>query len=547
MSGVQPHARDGALARRWRAFRRWRRSRPFWGGLFTLLGGVWIFGTTQLSLGGLSFQMGPSGFLSWLIPTILVASGLLLWFSLQQRMFYAIVAAVTAVYSLIGVNLGGFFIGMLLGLVGAALGFAWAPTVRPATPAPVAAAEPLDGAPVEEPADARTATMDDLFGDRPAHGEARTEDPAGPHTEPYTGPHTEPVVPATPHRPAIPDSGLPPESRGVAEPPDPPSGTHPGRLLAILLIVIGLSAAGTVALPGASPARAQPCPIQADEPTPTPETEPTKPAEEPAEPPAEEPEGEPVGQPPAPTAPPTAAPGDEGQPGGIVEGVIEGVRDLLGIGQQPAAPAATPTPTAGPDPAAKPAKPAAEPEPEAGPARKEPAGPARWETDPPAAKTMDDLAECTKADLQQPGPDTKAAAEPGQPRVARPSRLTGSRVSMFGLSYDGVAELPTADGTIRALKFSMDRSVTNDFELLTPAPNGATVLLKSSALSVEGNVQFYATRFSGELIGIRLTFTPDSPPPLTLPIMIFGDPDIQLAFVSCDRLGAPDLVVTPAG
>ncbi|PZF93956.1 hypothetical protein C1I99_19990, partial [Micromonospora deserti] len=124
------HARPGRFREAWRGFRRWRWARPFWGGLLTALAGLEIFGTTQMSLSGLSFQMGPTGFLSWLIPTILVACGLLMWFSPQQRMFYAVVASVTALFSLIGVNLGGFFLGLLLGLVGGALGFAWAPGTR---------------------------------------------------------------------------------------------------------------------------------------------------------------------------------------------------------------------------------------------------------------------------------------------------------------------------------------------------------------------------------------------------------------------------------
>ncbi|RZU75239.1 hypothetical protein EV384_3771 [Micromonospora kangleipakensis] len=115
----------------WRGFRHWRRTRPFWGGLFTALAGLEIFGTTQMSLAGLAFQMGPTGFLSWLVPTILVTCGLLMWFRLQHRILYAVVAAVTTLFSLIGVNLGGFFVGLLLGLLGSALGFAWAPDTHP--------------------------------------------------------------------------------------------------------------------------------------------------------------------------------------------------------------------------------------------------------------------------------------------------------------------------------------------------------------------------------------------------------------------------------
>ena len=137
-------AEPGRAGQAWRNFRRWRRTRPYWGGLFTALAGLEIFGSTQMSLHGLTFQMGPTGFLSWLIPVILFTCGMLLWFSPQQRMFYAVVAAITALYSMIGVNLGGFFIGLLLGMVGSALGFAWVPQKQPAAEP----AEPVE--PVEE-------------------------------------------------------------------------------------------------------------------------------------------------------------------------------------------------------------------------------------------------------------------------------------------------------------------------------------------------------------------------------------------------------------
>jgi len=49
------HARDGGLTGAWRGFRRWRRRRPFWGGLLTTIAGAEIFLTTQASLGDLTF------------------------------------------------------------------------------------------------------------------------------------------------------------------------------------------------------------------------------------------------------------------------------------------------------------------------------------------------------------------------------------------------------------------------------------------------------------------------------------------------------------
>ncbi|MFD0785107.1 DUF6114 domain-containing protein, partial [Micromonospora azadirachtae] len=167
----------GWLGRAWRGFRRWRRQRPFWGGLFTMLAGLEIFGSTQMSLNGLTFKMGPTGFLTWLIPTILITCGLLFWFSPAQRTFYAVVAAVTAVYSLIGVNLGGFFIGLLLGMVGSALGFAWVPRRTPAA-ADDTAELPATTNPTEEAgtgtADADEAALVDELMPR-----QRTEEPTG--------------------------------------------------------------------------------------------------------------------------------------------------------------------------------------------------------------------------------------------------------------------------------------------------------------------------------------------------------------------------------
>ncbi|MFI7576167.1 DUF6114 domain-containing protein [Micromonospora sp. NPDC049497] len=131
-----PRGRFNRYLGPWDALRRWRRSRPFWGGLLTALAGLEIFGTTQMSLSGLTFQLGPTGFLSWLIPAILLACGLLMWITPQQRIFYAVVAVVTAVYSLIGINLGGFLLGAVLGTIGSGLGFAWVPGRQPVGDAP---------------------------------------------------------------------------------------------------------------------------------------------------------------------------------------------------------------------------------------------------------------------------------------------------------------------------------------------------------------------------------------------------------------------------
>jgi hypothetical protein len=110
-----------------RAFRRWRRARPFWGGVFTLLSGLEFYLTVHADPLSFSLSFGQQGFLAWLLPLVLVLCGFLGWFT-PQRVFYGVVAAVTAVYGLIGLNLGGFLVGTVLGIVGGGLLASWTPT-----------------------------------------------------------------------------------------------------------------------------------------------------------------------------------------------------------------------------------------------------------------------------------------------------------------------------------------------------------------------------------------------------------------------------------
>jgi hypothetical protein len=108
-----------------RGFRIWRRTRPFWGGLLVICGAGEILLSEQGPL-SLVIHIGIQGLAGYLIPVMLLLCGVLLWFSPAQRPFYSLLAIVLALGSWVTSNLGGFFIGMLLGIVGAALAFAWA-------------------------------------------------------------------------------------------------------------------------------------------------------------------------------------------------------------------------------------------------------------------------------------------------------------------------------------------------------------------------------------------------------------------------------------
>ncbi|UOE45727.1 DUF6114 domain-containing protein [Agromyces larvae] len=106
-------------------FPTWFRSRPTIGGLITVLGGVAMFFSSQLQLGGMTVHVGIEGAQAMILPAVLVVCGLLAILSPAQHVFYGIVALIISVYSLVGVNLGGFFIGFLLGAVGGVIVVSW--------------------------------------------------------------------------------------------------------------------------------------------------------------------------------------------------------------------------------------------------------------------------------------------------------------------------------------------------------------------------------------------------------------------------------------
>ncbi|QLQ38400.1 DUF6114 domain-containing protein [Micromonospora robiginosa] len=486
-------ARPGRLGQAWRGFRRWRRARPFWGGLLTALAGLEIFATTQMSLNGLTFQMGPTGFLSWLVPTILVTCGMLLWFSPAQRMFYSVVAAITALYSLIGVNLGGFFIGLLLGMIGSALGFAWVPR-KDATVTPVE--EPVDE-PVEEPADEpEPALVDELL------PRQREDETTGVLTDTLPAPRN-PLREASPVEPAGPDA--------------PRGPGHPPRAYAILL-VLAVSAAGLVAVRDERPALAAPaaCPTTTA-PAPKPSASKTASASPSASP--------------STTAPAEPAPESDGN---LLTDLVDGITGLFTGGNDKTEASPSPSPSTAAAAAASPS----------GSATPKPSGSAKPSS---PATSGDDCAEPapTKPKPVEEGkPLPKLAADPDQPIVADPpSRLTGSKVTMTGLRFEGIVELPTHDGKLKCLKFTMKKAVTDDFTLLASGPAGKKQRYVTDRLTVEGDVAFYATRFVGHLLGIKITLTPDLPfpdgIPITSPIPIsFDDPVIELAYEHSKSLTA---------
>ncbi|MFF4577131.1 DUF6114 domain-containing protein [Streptomyces sp. NPDC001389] len=158
---MNPQAPVHAADEHWLAvvhhrFRAWRGERPFWAGLFTLLGGVPIvyFPFADIRLGNVTLAMATTtGSGSLIIGILLITLGLALWFQQGIRVFAGVAAILLALVSIPLSNLGGFFIGFLTSMVGGCLALAWAPGIpvedgpEQAEAAEVAPVDPFHGLP----------------------------------------------------------------------------------------------------------------------------------------------------------------------------------------------------------------------------------------------------------------------------------------------------------------------------------------------------------------------------------------------------------------
>ncbi|MFJ2217192.1 DUF6114 domain-containing protein [Streptomyces sp. NPDC101062] len=116
--------------RRRRSFAAWRSRRPFWGGLLLLLGGGEILLTEQASI-SVVLQAGAGGVAAYVLPLIMAVCGLLLVLNPAQRLFYSVIGVLTSLGSWVTSNLGGFFVGLLLGVIGSSMAFGWLPDQEP--------------------------------------------------------------------------------------------------------------------------------------------------------------------------------------------------------------------------------------------------------------------------------------------------------------------------------------------------------------------------------------------------------------------------------
>lgn len=131
-TGRHGNNHGGGTGGRRAAFRQWRRTRPFWAGLLLMLAGAELL---AIPLSGVLYKgaiklviyIGIGGVFGVLIGVLMITAGIVLWANPTHRVFYSIAGVVLGLISFPASNLGGFFIGMLLAMIGGALGFAWTP------------------------------------------------------------------------------------------------------------------------------------------------------------------------------------------------------------------------------------------------------------------------------------------------------------------------------------------------------------------------------------------------------------------------------------
>lgn len=124
---VRDYARFGVHNAR-RAFRLWRRSRPFWAAVIALVGGLpmWYFPSKAVQF---LFVTQTPIWAGILVGVLVEFFAVMLLVQPQFRTMYGMFVVLLSLLSFITSDFGGLFIGMLLGILGGSLALAWTPVM----------------------------------------------------------------------------------------------------------------------------------------------------------------------------------------------------------------------------------------------------------------------------------------------------------------------------------------------------------------------------------------------------------------------------------
>ncbi|MET7382935.1 hypothetical protein ABZT08_29735 [Streptomyces sp. NPDC005526] len=153
---------------------------------------------------------------------------------------------------------------------------------------------------------------------------------------------------------------------------------------------------------------------------------------------------------------------------------------------------------------------------------KDTAGAATAAADPSASSTTDP-SNCPAATDAQGGVDNKV------PLADDPWYLDASSLTLKGADYKGVVEVRTANGTVKkVLKYviSDGTDIGDLHQTVKDKQSGKTYHVQaakgSKSTITGGDTVMYTESISGNLLGlIPVTFDPDNPPPLNIPLIYF--------------------------
>lgn len=108
----------------WHWFRAFRRTRPFWGGLWCMAAGAWIIRSMFFSF-VLAVSGGWSHSAGYILGGGLVLFGLVAWFAPHYRALVGVLAVLLGLAAFVAANLGGYLLGSVLAILGGSMVWAW--------------------------------------------------------------------------------------------------------------------------------------------------------------------------------------------------------------------------------------------------------------------------------------------------------------------------------------------------------------------------------------------------------------------------------------
>jgi hypothetical protein len=134
-----------------------------------------------------------------------------------------------------------------------------------------------------------------------------------------------------------------------------------------------------------------------------------------------------------------------------------------------------------------------------------------------------------------PGSRAKAKTAAGAPGVeasTATSVIVAGSATLDGMSYQGTAQVPTASGSVTMMKFTMSALTLTGGVRATVTQNGQTTVTTNSSLDFSGGVVLYATKLSGNLLGVPITLTPGSVTTVLLKLLNSLTPLVPVAMTA---------------